>query len=301
MIDARPPHSPPVDRRASSRPPAGEPTLRRLASRLRWGAAETAGWTGRQRGARLGRAGEFEEFRPWREGEELRSLDLSVYRRLRRRVARVDREDTALPLTLILDRSASMGIAPRDRCVRELALFALLLARAHDEPCAVHLLTASGTRTILDAGLPALDAALATPPPGGSVDLANALARLPAPRHGPGRVLLISDGFGLSEPAELTPLLRFGRPIWLAPWTDEELAPPATGRARLVSAEDEPAWTGVIDPDTVATYTAHHRAWWRRLAASLERAGGSAHRCRAEGGALEAIPRAAGPGGWLRR
>ena len=72
--------------------PEARREIERLARALRWGPAGVGTVQGRGPAGRLGRAGEFEEYRPWRPGEELRSIDVKVLRRLRRRVARVDRK-----------------------------------------------------------------------------------------------------------------------------------------------------------------------------------------------------------------
>lgn len=271
----------------------------RLATTLRWGPAGAGHGTGLDLAGRLGRAGEFEEYRPWRPGDELSALDAGVYRRLRRRVARVDREDSSLPLTILVDRSASMAAAPRDRCIRELVVFFLALARARKEPRRLLFLEGGNCRSIdLQSDLETHFNLL---PTGKTLQLGRALERVPTDGRGRGRVVLLCDGFDVTDEQLLSPLLPLGRTLWIAPWTQEELSPTIRGAVRLHSSESEPQWFGAIDEELIDRYRSRLRQRWRRIESWLRERGGDALHYPAEEGWEGAIQRSLNRGRWLRR
>ncbi len=111
--------------------------LQRLAQRFRWNIAGRGSLPGRDGGRRLGSAGEFESYRSFEPGDDLRALDLKVYSRLRKRMARVLREDSTVPLTLLVDRSASMSGWARQKTTCELIYFFHLLAQRSADPIRV--------------------------------------------------------------------------------------------------------------------------------------------------------------------
>jgi len=264
--------------------------IERLARALRWGPAGVGTVAGRGPAGRLGRAGEFEEYRPWRPGEELRSIDVRVMRRLRRRVARVDREESALPLTVLVDRSASMADPARERCVVALVSFLLSLARARGEPR--RLLFFVDGRPLPGAAASAegaVERAFAALPCTGTTDFARAFAAAPLDARGPGRVVVLSDAAGLAGEGALAPLARLGRPFWLAPLVAAEISPSTRGRVELVSREDEPPWRGTIDAAAAARYRAALAARFLRIERELRARGGDALAFAAEAGWSRAI------------
>jgi uncharacterized protein (DUF58 family) len=278
--------------------------IERLARVLRWGPAGIGTIAGRGPAGRLGRAGEFEEYRPWRPGEELRSIDVRVLRRLRRRVARVDREESALPLTVLVDRSASMADPARESCVIALATFFLALARARGEPRRL-LFFSQGrpVRAETTAAGPegALERAFAAHPCRGCTDFAEAFAATPFDPRGPGRVVVLSDAAGLAEEGALAPLARLGRPSWIAPLTAEEISPTLRGRVEFVSREGEPPWRGVVDVETAARYRTALAARFLRIEREMRARGGDALVIAAEAGWGRAITACLARGRLLRR
>jgi uncharacterized protein (DUF58 family) len=279
-------------------PAAERREIERLARRLRFGPAGIGPLAGRGAPGRLGRAGEFEEYRPWRPGEELRTLDLRVWRRLRRRVARVDREDSALPLTLLVDRSASMADPARERCVRALALLLVAVARARGEPRRL-LFFAGGAPHRGDTE--DIEASFAGATCGGTSDFAAAFAALPLDPRGPGRVVVLSDAAGLADDRALLPLARLGRPFWLAPLLAEERSPSLAGAVTLHSREREPAWSGVVDAALRARYREGLAARLGRLERTLRAHGGDAQLVTVEDGWAAAAAAALARGRMLRR
>jgi len=274
--------------------------IERLARVLRWGPAGVGPLAGRGEAGRLGRAGEFEEYRPWRPGDDLRSLDVRVIRRLRRRVARVDREDTAQPLTVLVDRSASMDHPVRERCVRGLVSFLLALARAHGEPARV-LGFVDGPPSALPSAVAELERALDARPPRGTGEFTRAFRSVPVDPLGAGRVVVVSDAFGLEDDDSLVPLLAHGRPLLLAPLLPEERNPRVGGAVVLRSAEDEAPWEGTLDRATVERYRRRFAARWRHLTRWFRTHGGEAQVVAAEAGWTDAVRVGLERGRWLRR
>ena len=275
--------------------------LERLATLLRFAPSARGTSAGRDRGGRLGRAGEFEEFRPWRPGDELRALDVRVYRRLGRRVTRVDREDSASPLTLLVDRSLSMADPARERATRELAIFFLAVARARGEPCRVFFTTDRTLIPIAEKDPGTIEAAFDRVPPSGVADFTHALHSVPRSSLGPGRLVWLTDGFGIDALPPLAPAFEHGRVLLLAPWTREEWRPTPLGAVTLRSREGETEWSGAITPALVREYTARNTRRWQRLASTFRERGGDALRVVAEAGAIGAIDACLERGGWLTR
>ena len=275
--------------------------IERLARTLRFAPAERGGVAGSDPGGRIGRSGEFEEFRPWRPGDDLRTLDLGVYRRLRRRVARVDREESGVPLTLLIDRSASMAEPARERCVQELSLLFVSIAIEAGEPVRAFTYVAELPEPLPSPSAAAVERALDDRPCAGDSDAARAFRALPVDPQGPGRVIVLTDGFGLREGTDLAPLTLGGR-VWLiAPWTAEEWQPSARGSVLFQSRENEPSWRGVVNAATLEEYRASGDRRWRALHRALLPTGGRAERIVAEEGARGLIDRALRHGEWLRR
>ena len=117
--------------------PGERARIERLARRFRWKLTATGLLPGRRAGRRLGSAGEFEGYRPYEPGDDLRSLDVKVYARLRRPMVRLRRDDSVVPLTLLVDRSASMSGESRTRAVASLGLFFVAMARSNGDPVRV--------------------------------------------------------------------------------------------------------------------------------------------------------------------
>jgi len=285
--------------------PEARREIERLARALRWGPAGVGTVQGRGPAGRLGRAGEFEEYRPWRPGEELRSIDVKVLRRLRRRVARVDREESALPLTVLVDRSASMADPVRESCIVALAHFLLALARARGEPRRLLFFVdgraGSGLAGTVGGAEGELARAFAATPCAGPSDFARAFSALPLDPRGPGRVVVLSDAAGLADERAIAPLSRLGRPFWIAPLVPEELAPSPRGRVALISREAEPGWTGTIDAAAAARYRGALAARFAWLERELRARGGDALAVPAAAGWSRAIGACLARGRMLRR
>ncbi|MEE8142168.1 MAG: DUF58 domain-containing protein [Planctomycetota bacterium] len=273
-------------------------SIERLVQRVRWGVMAGGLLPGRGAGRRLGSAGEFEGYRRYEPGDDLRGLDIQVYRRLRRPMVRMLREDSIIPLTLLIDRSGSMAGVERPRAVAELALFFLLLGRRAGDPLRLfgfrdgQLLKPRSHSREIAARLGSL---LECYPPQGASHFQRAFRSLPPHPSGHGIVLVISDAFGIADPdAELAPLVRTGRLFWIAPLEVEEREPSSAGSVILESREPEPSWEGTLDASTTEQYCAHLARYHEGLRRRLLEWGGDFYGVPAENSIVESI-------GWIQR
>ena len=242
--------------------------IARLARRFGWRTTSASSMPGRGSGRRLGSAGEFEGYRRYQPGDDLRHLDLRVWSRLRRPVVRVLREDSVIPVTLLVDRSASMAGDERERAVTELTAFFLCLARQGGDPVRAFTFSDGSLTSVPSATLrePSPAGWLGSRRPRGTSHFRRALRALPPDPAGRGVVLIISDAMGIHEPEqELAPLRRSGLPYWFAPLELAERHPGGRGRVRLRSREHEPSWSGVLDTTTHDEYRRQLEAYFGGL------------------------------------
>lgn len=275
----------------------------RLARRFQWGFSSRSPLPGQHRGRRLGTAGEFEGYRRYEPGDDLARLDVGVYARLRQRVVRLSREDSILPLTVLIDRSASMAGTHRERAMTELAAFFLQVARRGHDP--VRLFAFSNGQLSASPGrlqsIESLETLLRHHPLRGDSNFAREFAQLGPDPAGPGVVIVLSDGFGIAEPErELAPLLEAGRTYWLALLEPDELDPPEQGRVRLVPRESGPTWQGDLDPSSLSRYRSQLRRYHDGLRGPLRERGGDFVVLRTSASIAELVGRVHGGGGALR-
>ena len=165
---------------------------RRVAARGRF-----ADQRSRDRGAGL----EFQDYRPYVAGDDLRAIDWTVYRRLGRVFLRLFEEHEDLPLYLLPDVSASAWLETQPRVIAglraSLALAAVSLGQ-HDRvgvfPFADDLQVlqrpTSGKGRLME-----IAARMASVTPGGTTDLRRSMKRFRALGLREGLVVVVSDFF----------------------------------------------------------------------------------------------------------
>jgi uncharacterized protein (DUF58 family) len=258
-------------------PPAGaalEPAGPRAA--LVAGAALGAGFrlalVARQRGGRSGtRLGlgvgsslEFEDYRDYQPGDDLRRLDWGVYARTDRLVMRTHREEVAPRVDLFVDVSRSMAL-PEAKAAATWRLAGILAAAS--AAAGLHVLAwrvGERAERLAPAG--------ADPLAWGPLDLdavvgpERGLGALPPLSRGGAR-LLVSD---LLFPADPTAVLRWlveggcaAAVVQLA--AASEVEPEAAGEVRLRDVESRAAVDIVVTPAVLAAYrqarSAHLALW----------------------------------------
>lgn len=188
-------------------PPAADPDLflalddLELAGR---GLADAV-WLGRHAGVRQGGGIEFHGHRPYEAGDDLRRINWSLYGRQRRLFTKESRQESRRPVHLIIDASASMGVAhgphPKLRYAARAAAGIAFVASGQGDAPALCLLAGGGVSTALPArsGTAHLSAICATlskaQPAAGSGGIAAALRKAASLCRSRGFVIFASDFF----------------------------------------------------------------------------------------------------------
>jgi len=81
---------------------------------------------GERRGKRRGRSVEFDDFRPYTKGDDLRHIDWNLYARLDRLIVKIFLEEQDLSLHVAIDASASMGASGGTKTAMAMRLAAAL-------------------------------------------------------------------------------------------------------------------------------------------------------------------------------
>jgi uncharacterized protein (DUF58 family) len=154
-----------------------------------------------QRSKALGSGLEFQDYRPYSSGDDLRAIDWNIYRRLGRVFLRLFEELEDLPVYLLPDTSTSMWAEPTPRvhaCLRSAMAFAAIALAQHDRvgvfPFAEDLAPLLRPRSGWNS-LPLFGQAMAKLEPAGSTDLERALRRFNGMQLRSGLVVVISDFF----------------------------------------------------------------------------------------------------------
>ena len=239
--------------------------IERIAVRAQWRGAVDGRSPGTGRGSRSAGCGEFDGHDRWCPGDDLARLDLRAWLRFRQRWSRRYRDDSAEPLTVIIDGGPSMQFGSRDRAVRWLRELLQLVARSNRDPWREWIIEGDrahiATRTT-ETGTKQRES------------LANTLSRIEPPPGGRGRVVIISDRLVIDDiEAQLSGLTRLGEPIWIAPMLPEEINPGLWGSVQL-EAPGEPTWTGTIDRAAVRRYRIEFDRCEQQLGRWLQKRGG---------------------------
>ena len=250
---------------------AGRRTLDRYALAAREMSASSGDRSAREAGSSV----EFHDFRPYQPGDELRAVDWRAYARTRRVVTRLYRAERTIDVHVVLDVSASMGLAGKldyARTVAELVSYVGqrdALTRVHTtagvaSPAAQGRIGLARAWDLLDAAEP-----LAGVP--GPVEGVRAFA-LGLPRvRGAALAVVVSD---LLDPLPWRPALVALRArgldaAFLQVLSDDDLSPPE-GRFEVVDVETEER--RIVGPEEVRAYRQAVQAFLRRTRAALGQA-----------------------------
>ena len=205
---------------------------------------------------------EFQDYRHYQPGDDLRSIDWNVDARLRQLVVRVFSAEGRLQLHLLVDVSRSMTAGSPDKlqCARKLAAALCYVAVARrdavgvatfDDTVRSYVAPAAGRSQIFKV----FDTLRAAPVGGGS-SLNKALSDYGAAARGPGLVVVISDFFEAGGAFDgLRYLLYRGlTPAIVQVVADEELDPALADEAELVDLEAPGGDPLVVDASAVAAY-----------------------------------------------
>lgn len=237
---------------------SSDPDVRHAASHYRL--ARTA-ISRRRAGELLGRgfgnSHEFQDYREYHPGDDLRHLDWAAFGRSDQPMIRLYREESQPRTQILLDASRSMAVPGREKSTfaRQLAwLFALLAAEEGGRPSVVAL---DDHRPLREFDLQQLES-----PDilewSGVKDLPRLIAEraLPSPRHASRYV--ISDFLFPHDPRALVASLanQASDLILVQVLTETEIHPHWDGGARLVDAESDEYDDIILDQSALTTYQA---------------------------------------------
>lgn len=219
---------------------------------------------------------DFADYRPYQHGDDVRRIDWNVYGRLGELQIRQTEAQLRVPVTLLLDCSASMHWGEPDKLefARDLAtaLSRIALVRSDSVSicCQGQELRELGPVTgIRKFGV--VEQFLRESVPSGRTDLlatARAgLARLSRSPTRRGMVVLISDLLSISERAALFALLRdsAATAVVLHVVSREEAEPEALGDIDLVDAESGQVVEVGLSVDTLRRYRKRYESWLREM------------------------------------
>jgi uncharacterized protein (DUF58 family) len=223
---------------------------------------------------RVGTGIEFADHRDYVPGDDLRHLDWNLYGRLERPLVRMYDEDEDLPLYLLVDSSASMGLgAPAKldlarQTAAALAYVALTnLDRVALYPAAEGL--GSGLGIVRGkAQIHPLLELLSSVRAGGKTDLGAAVSGLVQRHRRRGVVVVISDFYDPAGCEQGLDRLRYGRfePVVVQITAADEAAPHLRGEVTLIDAETGEERVVTITPAVAEGYRQRYAARQRALA-----------------------------------
>jgi uncharacterized protein (DUF58 family) len=251
---------------------AGRRALDRYALASRDMSAASGDRSAREAGSSV----EFHDFRPYQPGDELRAVDWRAFARSRRLVTRLYRAERTIDVHVVLDVSASMGLAGKLAYARTVAQLVTYVGQ-RDALTRVHTTAgltspAAQGRAGLARAWGLLDQAEVAPggpgPVRGVRDFALSLPRV----RGAALAVVVSD---LLDPEPWRPTLVALRArgldaAFLQVVSDDDIDPPE-GRFEVIDVETEERRT--VGPEEVRAYRVAVQSFLRRTRGALAQAG----------------------------
>jgi uncharacterized protein (DUF58 family) len=242
---------------------------------VRWPARRAVGAAppGTHRSSQKGTAGEFTEYRLYRQGDDPRALDWRLLARSDRAFVRLSDDRALLSTWFVVDAGASMAFPPGEAgrskftAAKQVAVGLAAVAHASSDPVGLVVVHGGGGQRVPPRTRRGTVAEIARVldgvEPGGTTALAPAVAVLPT--HA--RLVVLTDGLG-----DVDALLKVAAAHIVAGAlvecvhvvADEELVPPAG--THLVHDAASPADRRVLAAAGVAAYRARFDAFRRDLA-----------------------------------
>jgi uncharacterized protein (DUF58 family) len=247
--------------------------------------------TGSLRGERLsprkGISIEFADFRPYAIGDDTRHLDWKILARLDRPIVRTYRDETELPVYLLLDASASMqfGNPPKWQLAQQLSAALGYIALCGGDALIPIALSQPDQRPSVLRGKEMFWRLLRwlkdlSPEGKGLADSLHRFARIDVPR---GLALLITDGLDASFPDALRQLAMRGHElILLHILSDAEWSPTLEGDLKLLDCESDEAVEITATASVLREYRRNLENFCAQLDDLCHRSGGWSVRVRSD-------------------
>ena len=197
-----------------------------------------SGWTGSRSGRRAGSSIDFQDYREYQPGDDLRFIDWGIYARSDRLTIKLFREEVTPHLDLIVDCSRSMNLAETSKAPAAAKLSALLATAAANAQCtqAVWLSGEGFQRLANDTLTPST---WDFPGMNSQRTPEQSFEILPPKLRRLGVRVLISDLLWPGEPAQLLRRLREGAAALFVVQllARDDATPPEHGNLRVVDSE----------------------------------------------------------------
>jgi uncharacterized protein (DUF58 family) len=229
-----------------------------------------------------GTSTEFTEYRPYRQGDDLRRIDWKLFARSDRAYIRISEERAVTPTCLVLDASASMafpdGPASKWSLAQQLAVGLISVAHSGGDPAGI-MVAGNVRATIQPRTRRGIVGEAARMLHGVEVGGSNALApAIVAAARVSARVALVSDFLGDLDDTlkKAREIIASGRDVYaLHVIASEEIDPPMT--ASVVMDPEAPDVSRTLVGETRAAYLRAF-AEWREVTAARWLASGAAYR-----------------------
>ena len=212
-----------------------------------------------ERGGRV----EFAGHRPYASGDEVRSIDWSVYARLEALVVKEFEAPREAHLLLVLDRSGSMALFDKDAAALRVAAALGWLGLAAGARVACCSRGGASPWLTAQERFPELLAALEKMPQGGTADLPAAVERAPALGTGRRTAVIFSDLYEAEPAARALGVLRrrAGTVVGAHVVAPEELRAPDVAAVALRDAESGEVLRVRLDGATRSRFLAEAEAF----------------------------------------
>jgi uncharacterized protein (DUF58 family) len=197
-----------------------------------------SGWTGTRSGRRAGSSIDFQDYREYQPGDDLRFIDWGIYARTDRLTVKLFREEVTPHLDLILDGSRSMNLSDTAKAGAVAQLAALLVTSAANAQCTQAVwLSGEGFQRLANDTL--------TPSAWDKLELDSqrtpeqSFEILPPKFRRLGVRVLVSDLLWPGEPLQLLRRLRDGAAALfvIQLLARDDATPPKHGNLRVVDSE----------------------------------------------------------------
>jgi uncharacterized protein (DUF58 family) len=215
-----------------------------------------SGWTGSRSGRRAGSSIDFQDYREYQPGDDLRFIDWGIYARNDRLTIKLYREEVTPHLDLILDGSRSMNLADTAKAGAVAKLAALLATSAANAQCTQSVwLSGEGYQRLANDGL--------TPSAWDGLELASgrtpeqSFEILPPKFRRLAVRVFVSDLLWPGEPLQLLRRLREGAAALFVVQllARDDVMPPEHGNLRLVDCESGSESEIYVDSAVAKQYT----------------------------------------------
>jgi uncharacterized protein (DUF58 family) len=215
-----------------------------------------SGWTGSRSGRRAGSSVDFQDYREYQPGDDLRFIDWGIYARTDRLTVKLFREEVTPHLDLILDGSRSMNLAETAKASAVAQLAALLATAAANAQCTQAVwLSGEGFRRLPNDTL--------TPSAWDELALESrrtpeqSFEILPPKFRRLGVRVLVSDLLWPGEPLQLLRRLRDGAAALfvIQLLARDDVTPPEHGNLRVVDSETGDESEIYVDSTMARQYT----------------------------------------------